>query len=51
MVDPIVVEEDQSLKLALRQIWVLSVSDFIFLATTYKGWWPVLSSPSHLPSV
>jgi len=44
-------EEDQSLKLALRQPWVWSVSDFIFLATAYEGGWPVLSltfSSSHL---
>jgi len=37
------VEEDQTLKLALWQPWVWSVSDFIFLATAYEGGWPVLS--------
>ena len=43
-------EEEQSLKLALRQPWVWSVSDFIFLASAYEGGWPVLSlavSSSH----
>ena len=28
--------------LALKQPWVWSVSDFIFLATAYEGGWPVL---------
>ena len=32
-----------SLKLSLRQPWVWSVSDPIFLATAYEGGWPVLS--------
>ena len=42
---PVVLEEDedQSLKLALRQPRVWIVSDFIFLATAYEGGWPVLS--------
>ena len=38
------------LKLALRQPWVCSVNDFIFLATAYEGGLPVLSltvSSSH----
>ena len=30
-------EEEQSLKLALRQPWVWSVNDFIFLASAYEG--------------
>ena len=36
-------DDYQSLKLALRQPCVWSVSDFSFLATAYKGGWPVLS--------
>jgi len=42
--------EEQALKLALRQPWVWSVSDFVFLASAYEIWWPVLSlaiSSSH----
>ena len=33
----------------LKQPWVWSVSDFIFLATAYEGGWPVLS-PTVLSS-
>ena len=43
-------EEEQSLKLTLRQPWVWSVSAFILLATAYEGRWPVPSlavSSSH----
>jgi len=37
------VEEEPSHKLTLRQPWVWSVSDFIFLDLAYEGgWWPVL---------
>jgi len=48
-------EEDQSLKikLALRQPWVWSASDFVFLATAYEGGWSVISlivSSSHWQS-
>ena len=42
--------EEQSFKLVLRQPWLWSVSDFIFLASAYEGEWPVLSltvSSSH----
>ena len=42
--------EEQSLKLALGQPWVWSVSDFIFLASAYESGWPVLSlTISSLP--
>ena len=43
-------QQEQSLKLALGQPWVWSVSDFIFLASAYEGGWPVLTlivSSSH----
>ena len=30
-------DEEQSLKLAVMQPWVWSVSDFIFLALAYEG--------------
>ena len=36
-------EEDQSLKLALSQSWVWSVSDFVFLASAHEG----VVSPLH----
>ena len=42
--------KDQSLKLVIGQPWVLSIIDFIFLATANEGGWPVLSitvSSSH----
>ena len=42
--------KDQFLKLAVRQSWVLSVSDYIFLASAYEGRWSALSitvSSSH----
>ena len=42
--------EEQSLKLALGQPWVLSFSNFIFLASAHEGGWHVLSltvSSSH----
>ena len=37
-------DDDQSLKLALRQPWVRNVSDFIFLVTAYEDRW----LPHHL---
>jgi len=37
------VRGEESLKLALRQPWVWSGSDFIFLAMANKIWWSVLS--------
>jgi len=30
-------EDHQSLKLAMRQPWVSSVSDFLFLTSAYEG--------------
>ena len=44
-------DEEQSLKVFLEQLWVWSVSDFIFLALAYEDGWLVLSlaeSSSHL---
>jgi len=35
-------DEEQPLKLVLRQPWVWSVSNFIFLASAHGGGWPVL---------
>ena len=43
------VEKVQSIKLAMRQLWVRSAGDFIFLVFAYKGRWPDLSL-SHLPT-
>ena len=40
-----ILDDDQSLKLTLMQPWLLNVSDFIFLATAYESWWPVLFLP------
>ena len=38
-------EEEQCLKLALRQPWVETVNDFIFLVSAYEGRQPVFYLP------
>ena len=37
------VEEKLYILLALRQLLLQNVTDFILLASTYKGGWPILS--------
>jgi len=40
-------EEEKSLKLATGQPWALSVSDFVFLVSSYESGWPLASPLPH----